>query len=288
MKSIFAIIIIFILLCPLTANSRDNKPNSGFEIGTWRYNLSGTLNFFNPGFDFSSNLKSNGSFNKNNNFSGAYAQKIGNLSDLYVSVNMTRNSGVLKAYGANNVTVNNVVFGAGGYAVINTELNSDVIDIMGLREIASSENGYINFAYGMRLGRIAINLSDANFIASNSYERNLALPFIGLDGTCNINEKLYFYGKYIGTNIDTGGGSDKKNYLINEVDAGIEYHLTHPEPEYTEIGPGLPTPREGKAADALDWYLQLGYKEQYMKETEKQNRMVIRNGGPQFKVIIRH
>ncbi len=288
MKSIFVIIILFILLCPGASHSRDNKPGYGAEIGTWRHSLTGTLNFFNPGFDFSTNLETNGNFTRNSNFSGAYTQKLGNLSDICVSANLTRNAGVINAYGVNSVSVNNVVFGAGGYAVINTELNSDIIDIMGLRELASGPNGYINFAYGIRLGRIALNLSDANFIASNSFTRNIALPFIGFDGTCNITDTMYFYGKYIGTNVDTGSGSSTRNYIVNELDAGIEYHLLRRAPEYIEIGPGLPSPKDQKDADNFDWYLQLGYKEQYMKETEKQNRMVMRNSGPQFKIIIRH
>lgn len=293
MKNIFVIIIIFLILCPRMAYSRDNKPKYGFEIGTWQYSLSGTLNFFNPGsnplipaFNFSSNLKNNGSFDKNRNFSGAATIKLGNLSDIYISADITRNSGIIDAYSTGDVKVNDVLFGVAGKARVNTQLNSDMIDIMGLREIASSQNGYVNLAYGLRLGRTALNLSNA--MGSNSYERNIVLPFAGLDGTCNINDKFRFYSRYIGTNIDIGSGSTGKNYSINEIDAGVEYHLMHPEPEYTEIGPGLPAPRELREADNLDWYLQLGYKEKYMKETEGQNRMVTRNGGPQFKIIIRH
>jgi|GEM_PF-6851408 len=278
----------FITIAPVNATARSGKYKDNLEIGSWRHELAGDIGFKNKGFDLKSDFGANGNFSENTNLLAAYTYNTGYLSDVYLKSSFIKDKGLLKAYGAGgNVLVNNITFGAGGFANINTDLRITDIELLLSREIASNdENGFVEFLYGLKMLRVSMDLNDRDFPVSNQYLRKILLPVAGISANCKIDEKLSFFGTIYGTGINTGKDSSKKNYKTLDMDAGIEYHLTPRKPEYTEIGPGKR--QEGfSLTPKTEWFIKLGYKRKIFKETEGSNIIKIDHCGPELSFIAR-
>ncbi len=284
---IAAVFIFMIPIFNITAEARERKSENQFEIGAWQSELAGSIGFAEKGFDLKSDFKKNADFSKERSTLFSYAYNAGYYSDVYLRGGMIKNYSLIKAYAANNVLINNVAFGAGGVSNIFADMRFSETELLIARELAATDrNGFIDMLYGAKYIRFSLDLTDRDFKMSNNYLRKLVIPVAGVHTQCKIDDKFKLYMWLYGGAVKTGNGADAKNYKTADIEAGIEYHFTPREPDYVEIGPEIkqnPMQLTSKA----EWYLKLGYKERYFRETTGANVIKAGHRGPEIKLTAR-
>ncbi|MEZ7891792.1 MAG: hypothetical protein QMC67_08585 [Candidatus Wallbacteria bacterium] len=272
-KTFILLVLVMAFLIPGEAFARDNKFKHNGELSIWNTDLYGSLELNNTGYSLKSNFKGDGNFSKKNAASFGWTYSTGKLSDVYVGYTQIKNSGNLRAYSTGNVNFNGVVFSNTGTANINLDIKLDAFDIMGARELTKGEKGYVDFIYGFKIMKFNIDAvgTDAGFTnARSSYSITLPLPNFGVRGVYNFAKDWNFYGMFSGFSINRSG----KSGTLKNIDTGFEYHI-----------PQKSVGVDNKNNQKIDWYVQLGYRAEYIKGKDDNNTIVIDHEGPQLKVI---
>jgi len=264
-KSLVIFILIFVLAVPAASFARDRMLKHEGELTVWQNELHGSLNLENTGYNLKTNFRGDGSFGKETTAGFGWLYNIGKLSDVYIHYNRIENSGRLKAIGTGTVSFNGTNYTVvGGVATIDLNLKMDIFDILGAREIARGEKGYLDFIYGVKIIKADFQAADAfNANTRASYNVTLPLPNFGVRGVYQINKSWNAYGQFSGFSLNRGS----KGGTLKYIDCGFEYKFTNPSKE------------------KIDWSLVLGYKDEYIKGNDSNNHLVIEHRGPQFKVI---
>ncbi len=284
----FIMVILSIFFCVASCSTgaafaRDNRPANDVEFGAWRSELKGSLGFANAGFDLKSDFKKDASFELKTVMLPGYAYNIGYYSDIRLRSNLIKNYGQMKAYAANNVLINNIGFGAGGVSNLIVDMRFSDVELLASRELAANDrNGFADLIYGIKAIRFSVDLSDKDFKMINNYLRKVIVPVAGVHAKCKINDNFKFYMWLYAGSAKTGG----YNYKTADLDAGIEYHFTPRAPEYREIGDKAKT-ENFQLNQQMDWYVKLGYKERYFRETAGANVIKIGHSGPEIKFSAR-
>jgi hypothetical protein len=288
-KFLFTAVLVFnVFIFYAEASARPDKPENGFEFGTWRNYLGGTLGFANTGYDLKGDFKKNADFPFKTVALFGYTYKLGSRSDICLRANVTKNTGSFKAAAANNVLINNVVFGAGGVSNISADMRFSDYELLASRELgATDRNGFVDLVYGAKFIRLSLDLKDRDFKMENHYLRQFVVPVTGVHAQCRIDDKWRGYTWFYAGTAKADGGAAEKNYKTIDLDAGVEYHFTPREPDYVEIGPGRPEAPAVPMWGKVDWYVKLAYKERYFKETAGANVIRIGHSGPEVKFAAR-
>ena len=288
LAGLFLPILLSIFFCAaprfiLEAAARDNRPADDIEFGSWRSELEGSLNFANTGFDLRGDFKNEASFDYKTAMLLGYAYNIGYYSDINLRSNIIKNYGRLRAYAANNVLINNIGFGAGGVSNLIVDMRLSDVELIASRELAANErNGFIDLIYGVKAMRFSLDLIDGDFNMGNNYLRKAIVPLAGVRAKCKINDNFKFYMQLYGGSAKTSSCG----YKTADIDAGLEYHFTPREPEYKEIG-DKPKAENFGLNQQTEWYIKLGYKERYFRETAGANVIKIGHSGPEIKFSAR-
>ncbi len=264
-KSLVVLILVLVIAFPSFSSARERQFKHEGELTIWNNELSGSLDLRNAGYNLKTNFKGDGNFGKKTTPGFGWFYNIGKLSDVYIHYNKIENSGRLRAIGTGVVSFNGTNFTVvGGVANVDMNLKMDIFDILGAREIAKGENGYIDFIYGVKIMKCSVEAIDAANVNNRaSYNVTLPLPNFGVRGVYHINKDWNAYGQFSGFSLNRSGKGGTLKYL----DFGVEYKIGQ------------------KTDQKVDWSVMLGYKDEYVKGNDDNNNIVIEHKGPQFKVV---
>jgi len=273
LKNFILLVLVAAFLLPGMAFARDNKFKHNGELSIWQTDLYGSMNLGNNGYNMQTNFKGDGNIGKKTAAGFGWTYSTGKLSDVYVHYTQIKNSGHIKIFGTGDIQINGQKFGANGMANVNLDLKLDVFDLMGSRELTKGEKGYIDFIYGFKIIKFNVDAAglDAGFTNTRSnYSVTLPFPNFGIRGVYNLAKDWNIYGSFSGFSMNRSG----KSGTLKNIDAGFEYHIAQ-----KSVGV------ENKNNQKIDWYVQLGYKAEYIKGNDDKNGIVIDHEGPQFKII---
>lgn len=264
-KSVLIILLILALAIPATSSARERNFKNEGELTIWNNEFGGSLSLGNAGYNLKSNFKGDGDFGKKTVPGFGWIHNIGKLSDVYVHYNKIENSGRLRAVGTGTVSFNGTNYTVvGGVATINMDLKMDIFDILGAREIARGENGYLDFVYGFKIMKCSFEAVDAANVNNRaSYNVTLPLPNFGVRGVYHLSKDWNAYGQFSGFSLNRSNKGGTLKYL----DFGVEYKI------------------KKQTSQNVDWSIMLGYKDEYVKGNDNNNNIVIEHKGPQFKIV---
>ncbi len=268
------IALLAVMLLTNFAFARDGKFAHNPELTVFSSKLNGNLNLNNTNFGLKTDFQDNkvSGFGSKTSVGFGWLFNIGKLSDIYAHYEQLKSSGRLNVTAAGKAVVSlngqNFVTNAAGQAVIDADLKIDCFDLLGARELTKGENGYIDFIYGFKIMKATLDAVDANNIANRAnYSLTLPLPNFGFRGFHKFNSSWGFYGQFSGFSLNKSG----KTGTLRDMDLGFEY--------------ALKCKSSCESTCRTEWFVRLGYKDQYLKGKDENNELVLEYKGPVLKVI---
>lgn len=280
-----AVIFIFLFLFDLSAARAEYyryKDEGALTI--WYNDLKGSLELNNPAFDLNTNFKDNGNFKTQVNPGFSWRYNKNEKMSFFVSSMNTEQKGRFSAYSLKGagVFVNGTKFGTNAVELIDEKLDFNRVNLlMSYELLGNDENGHLNLIAGCELFKLGMNFSAAATNAVSVYSRKAFMPLAGISGDFKMSEILRFHGSYNGMQYNFNEGDSKRKTTIHNTEFGIEYHILPPKDNYivlsqnsTHIVPN----------DKIEWFIDLGYKEDYFKESYKNNKIILRHFGPYLNI----